>query len=57
MKYIINEKNNKGLTPIYLLCQRGYNKKFSLEKQNEEGYRAQMINLLINGPDCDHITG
>ena len=49
LKFIINSEDSMGLTPFYRLCERGYQKKFCLKNQQEDKFRVQMCNLLLNG--------
>jgi ankyrin repeat protein len=57
---IINAKDNMGLTPLYLLCQRGYRVKSKVphcgnaeldEKYQEHLQRPQILKELVTGVD------
>ena len=40
---VINEKDEMFLPPLFLLCQRGYNKKFNKDEQRITQFRLKMI--------------
>jgi len=53
---VINSTDEMGLTPLYLLCQRGYKAKFDPQHQVTTKYRMNMIEMMIpvgsvNSPD------
>jgi len=46
---MINELDNLGQTPLYMLCQKGYGKRMGEEVPKEHAHRAKYIKLLIQG--------
>lgn len=55
LEHVIYEVDELKLTPFYLLCERGYLKKFNKEDQISTGYRLSMIKLLFPREAPGHI--
>ena len=52
LKHIINAEDEMGLTPLFLLCQKGYSGKLiKNHKPLSHRERYKMINMLVSGYD------
>jgi ankyrin repeat protein len=57
LQFIIEDRDRLNMTPLMLLCQRGYKQSFNEMEQRVERRRAQIIEILLPKEKSDKTRG